>query len=1741
MSSCGREITGPQGGVRAAAIYLDPQFKTIRLEGTGEVLSIGSVVDFARVRVLLRRADGTVAIDTLIDFPANAETVTLRLSVELSSDATAAGELLSATMKYINATGDTVFSGGPVDVTAKPASSGTSTPVLLDIGYVGPGAGAASIEITPTSFTGFISNQQEFTAVVSDSSDATLAVAPVAFTSTDSNRVRVDLRTGVATLLGARGGAMIIAQTLTGQADTATVGITAVPTSLALISGSAQQVRQGEAFPQPIRVRANAVDGLGVAGVEIVFNVVQGQGSTSQQFDTTDTNGEAQVNWIAGDSAGVAVLRAEIYETLIGVNISGTQLSSAATALTFSANPANFTAGVAIPAFTVVVRDATTDTVTSFNGAVSLAIAGGTAGANLVGASNVNALNGVALFTGLTIDRGGAGYRLAASLPALPTVPPVQTATFTVAEAPPAFVTLLSGGGQTAPASAILPDSVKVRVTDVFNFPKAGVTVTFAVANGGGIVSPVSALTDAQGRVATRWTIGAAGLQQVTATVAGLAPTTINATIQTGGGPPVLFLGLDTIRIAIGRSRQVPIFLTNPTPSPLAVTLTMRDTIASWSVPSLVIPSSGDQALPLVNGLFAGTTWAVASSAAGIDSVQVTVDSAAAFIDGLGYVSAVLGDTVRTLVMLTEPAGPGGVTLTVVSTDSAAVLVAPGSGLGTPEPVCYGCSDLRATPAGESRLLAPLAGTAIVTIPQGNLSAELVILPFSQGTSDGEVPLLLTSPGYVGVGTTVQLTDPELQLYAYYTQLGVGQKGEAYAYRNVRTRRDEMIRVRSLDTEVVTVDSLALLPRDNYTTEYLYFRALMVGTTQIVAEFLGGVADTVDVTVYPGRLSASGPGSPAFLGARLSLQASLGYDYFGSYAYGGQRATPLTVTVTSRDLGVIRPDFGEIRVPANDTYQNFDVEAVGAGTTWVVLSAPGHAADSVQYTVEPAGIEAESNTPNLAVGTTNPNFYLYRTGSGSGTTALSVSLTSTDPSVLRVLTPTLTLSTENSYGYGRIEGMTAGTASIVASAPGIAPDTFTIQVFPPELQMGSYTFGQTIDPDSSQRSVTTYISDGQNTWYAADTVRAKLRSTNPAVLLVTDSIVTFYPSLSYSTGGLFRAIAPGTAQILVDAPGMTPDTSALLTVRPPRLILTTTTFTVGRGLQGSVAVNRTTPNSTMLPFTVTVQGTGGVTVLASADSFPIGTVNRQITIRSGIGAGPDTLIVSAAGMTPDTLFVVMANTRASFYNYTTSLGLGSSYDFLSFRMLNVATALSQAARDTIWIRLTSRDTTVLKVSPDSVPLAPFLAITNVYGSMTGTAPGKAWLVATPTSLGAADSVQVTVRPPRLQLSDYGAVVMGMQEETYLYEYYVSRTEAFDSPLWVFLTSSAPGVVSVPDSVLMPANDYYAYFQMTSGDSTGSAMVTASADGFAISQMPVFVSRSRFEAYVDEDIAVGGRVPLEVYRENSSYYAYRSLVPIPVRFTVTDTTIARMTPDTASTNTSSDYDYFEWLDGVAAGRTTVTVSDRRTGTFQQLLPAAYEFEVLSPRLYSSTSASFITPGMWSGNSAYLYVDAFVDSIWVQLGSVGGRFAVSSDSLLLEGYSSAFYQIRGITEGVDTLVVTAPGFAPDSIIVRVTKGILQNGGTLPPTIRQGDSLQVTFSLSNSDNSPSYVEALPQTFTLATTSAIQTTLGTGPISTVEAAAGQSQISFWVKALAPGSGTLTITSPNFVTHEMTFSTRSP
>jgi len=100
----------------------------------------------------------------------------------------------------------------------------------------------------------------------------------------------------------------------------------------------------------------------------------------------------------------------------------------------------------------------------------------------------------------------------------------------------PGSITKNAGDAQVGAAGTALAESLAVIVRDQGSAPLAGVTVTFAIAAGGGSVSPTSRVTDAAGVAKTRRTLGPnAGTQTVTASAGNLTPVQFSAVSQING------------------------------------------------------------------------------------------------------------------------------------------------------------------------------------------------------------------------------------------------------------------------------------------------------------------------------------------------------------------------------------------------------------------------------------------------------------------------------------------------------------------------------------------------------------------------------------------------------------------------------------------------------------------------------------------------------------------------------------------------------------------------------------------------------------------------------------------------------------------------------------------------------------------------------------------------------------------------------------------------------------------------------------------------------------------------------------------------------------------------------------------------------------------------------------------------------------------------------------------------------
>ena len=454
--SCGKDVTGP---LDAAARYMSgfswsPKFPAA-FDLAGGTSS--GVVPFNRVHAVLHHDDGSVALDTIINFPADSTSLTVALTVKLLSDAPTTGESMSLNLGYINAAGDTVFKGGPISITAAPppAGGGVNPPVQVPVSYTGTGSNADTVVISTHAITTVAGSGFQFTAVAKDNTGTTIPGTPIIWSSLDPSLATITspaAGNGIAQNL--RGTARIVAQLLTGHADTAQLTITLPASQIIAQSGNAQTGVVGTALALPLVVKTAAVDGVPVSGVTVNFAVASGGGSVTNTSVVSDANGLAQTKWTLGTSTGAQTVTASA-GTLTNSPLTFTATANPVTAtkLVNTTPPANGVAGTALGPIVFTAQDNNGNVATGFTGPVVVSFGTTIAGATLSGTTTVNAVLGVATFSTLAINKNGTGYTLVATS----TLPNDTTAAFNVALGAPNKLVFTVQPANTTTGAAITP------------------------------------------------------------------------------------------------------------------------------------------------------------------------------------------------------------------------------------------------------------------------------------------------------------------------------------------------------------------------------------------------------------------------------------------------------------------------------------------------------------------------------------------------------------------------------------------------------------------------------------------------------------------------------------------------------------------------------------------------------------------------------------------------------------------------------------------------------------------------------------------------------------------------------------------------------------------------------------------------------------------------------------------------------------------------------------------------------------------------------------------------------------------------------------------------------------------------------------------------------------------------------------------------------------------------------------
>ena len=325
------------------------------------------------------------------------------------------------------------------------------------------------------------------------------------------------------------GGPVAIRASVDGVDGEATVNVTPVPVDHITVTPGPVTLTVGTASP----LTATAFDAGG--------NILTGRSffwtSSAPAIAPVTTDGLVIAQAVGGPVTITAASGGKSGTSLVSVT------SRPATRLGFVQQPGPAIAGQPmVPAIRVAIQDDLLATVTSATNSVTIALAGNPGGATLSGTTTVAAVNGVATFSTLSLDRTGNGYTFMVVATGLASA---TSAPFDVSAGAANHLALTVAPPATARSGIAFSPAPVLQLRDGAGNPVAqgGVLVTASVASGpGSLGGSTTATTSGSGAAtfASLALVGSVGNYTVAFSAAGVLPVTSGSIALSAGDPAAL-------------------------------------------------------------------------------------------------------------------------------------------------------------------------------------------------------------------------------------------------------------------------------------------------------------------------------------------------------------------------------------------------------------------------------------------------------------------------------------------------------------------------------------------------------------------------------------------------------------------------------------------------------------------------------------------------------------------------------------------------------------------------------------------------------------------------------------------------------------------------------------------------------------------------------------------------------------------------------------------------------------------------------------------------------------------------------------------------------------------------------------------------------------------------------------------------------------------------------------------------
>ncbi|HET7023885.1 MAG TPA: hypothetical protein VFI39_01615 [Gemmatimonadales bacterium] len=1281
LVTCTDNPTGPTVG-GTVHLSVSPRFKA------GVVLSSALPIDEARL-IVYRQLSCDCSPDSVAGATAPFALTQDSIRMQLSFTLQQSPETLEVHFDLLGA-GQTLFSGD----TSVIIQAGVAAQVPpLSVYYNGPGYDIAFLNIFPRDTVLTFGDSLQFGAAGSNAVEQPETAFYLSWSSSQATaRIRPD---GMIHAPSQRLSAWIKGQAPNGLADSTTITFVPKPVALAKVSGDTQTASISAVLPLPLRVRVNAADSLGVAGVRLVFHPLGVAGPVVPDTVYTDSLGFAQVIATLGDSIGTQQWQ-----------VTGTGLPSVtftATAQLLAGPPfrvrlvtpptdTQVNGALVTPAPVVQIEDSagiavhdsgvgiTATTYTYLVGAPKLTRAlrtgarrapngGPYLNAGAFGVTRVTTdAQGRATFSGLRLS-GYATDRIVFNTDSFNLVADTTVPLFVKAGAPKN----LQKGSTDSTSSfvdSLMTSPPAVYVYDTTYNPVPNAAVIFQVTAGGGKLAgaadSVTVFTDSSGYAAvSSWKLGPIpGTNNVEATVAGAGSLTFTAFAQPPV-PTVLLQLQGTSVIGVGRTATLQVRLSAPAGAGGDSVLVSSDNsgIVSVAGPGIFVPTGDSIGTIVLNGVAAGADT-IRATAIGYIAGALGVTASVNLISLPATLNVPFGGTASLAVSLGQPAPAGGVVVTLTSSDTSLV------GLVTPT----------------------------VTIPQGATNASATL----SGKALGTVTVTAANPNYSPFQSTVSTTATLNIINASHTVYSTQPVPETLEFRSAGAliaapSGGIIATLTAVDSGCVSVPASDTIPAGLSSTTFTPTWAGVTAlpcTTKVYATAAGVGPDSLSITINPQ------PGMtmyPSDVGSGLGVSA---YTYLQTGVATARNAIVRSLDTSRVLVAAVDTAIGgdTIVVPLafNGTYIPFYVrgqEGIVSDSAQIQVDVPGFTSGTAWVHVRKAGVRFYNYTTSTTT-LTAPTLitaeiglpYAANNGIQSvqavrpGGTAVTVTFAIT-PSSVATLTDSTAVHdtirtaiikpgqylTPSSLATGGVyyAPAGAGTSTMLVSAAGLVAvptDSVTTTVTAPTISMyqadvgsglatSDYSYLQTGTPTATTVSVRS-LDTTKVLVAAADTA---IGSDSVGIPLVANG--TYVPYFLRGREGIVN----DSTQIQVSAPGYVTSTMWVRVRRPgikfynaptntttlsaPSLVTAEIglPYTGNTGLQSVQAVR---PGGTPMTVTFTVTPSSVATL---TDSSAVQDTVRTAVLKPGqyitpstlvtgsvqyvpLGAGTSSLIASAAGV-----------------------------------------------------------------------------------------------------------------------------------------------------------------------------------------------------------------------------------------------------------------------------------------------------------------------------------------------------------------------------------------------------------------------------------------------------------------------------------------------------------------------------